>query len=94
MQAAMRKSLPPNQIVLFEFQKEDSKVSITPPHKMSKKQVRKEITHYNRTGGASLIGCCGNTGRSLGKGNLNELNPPFPRLSILKITERYQPTSC
>lgn len=46
MLAAMHKSLSPNgQVVLLEFREEDRKVPIKPLHKMSKKQVMKEMTH-------------------------------------------------
>ena len=44
MLAAMRKSLSPKgEVVLLEFREEDPKVPIKPLHKMSKKQVLKEM---------------------------------------------------
>ena len=45
MLTAMRKSLKPaGRVVLLEFREEDPKVPIKPLHKMSKKQVNKELT--------------------------------------------------
>lgn len=45
MLAAMRKSLAPGGLlVLLEFRAEDPKVPIKPLHKMSKKQINKEMT--------------------------------------------------
>ena len=45
MLAGMRKSLKPNGlIVLVEYREEDPEVPIKPKHKMSKKQVDKELT--------------------------------------------------
>ena len=44
MLAAMRKSLSPEGVVaLVEFREEDPRVPIKPEHKMSKKQVLKEL---------------------------------------------------
>lgn len=44
MLAAMRKSLKPDGLAVFlEYRKEDPKVPIKPLHKMSKKQVNKEL---------------------------------------------------
>ena len=44
MLAAMRKALAPGgQVVLVEFRAEDPKVPIKPLHKMSKKQILKEL---------------------------------------------------
>lgn len=45
MLAAMRKSLKPDGVLVFlEYRKEDRKVPIKPLHKMSKRQVDKELT--------------------------------------------------
>lgn len=45
MLSAMRKSLSPKGVVvMLEFREEDRKVPIRPLHKMSKKQVNKELT--------------------------------------------------
>jgi len=45
MLAAMRKSLKPDGLAVFlEYRKEDRSVPIKPLHKMSKKQVNKELT--------------------------------------------------
>jgi ubiquinone/menaquinone biosynthesis C-methylase UbiE len=45
MLAAMRKSLAPGgRLVLLEFRAEDPNVPIKPLHKMSKKQINKELT--------------------------------------------------
>jgi len=45
MLAAMRKSLKPDGLAVFlEYRKEDPDVPIKPLHKMSKKQVNKELT--------------------------------------------------
>lgn len=45
MLAAMRKSLAPGgQIVLVEYRGEDPEVPIKPEHKMTKEQVKKELT--------------------------------------------------
>jgi ubiquinone/menaquinone biosynthesis C-methylase UbiE len=45
MLAAMRESLAPDgRIVLVEFRAEDPEVPIKPLHKMSKKQIQKELT--------------------------------------------------
>lgn len=45
MLAAMRKALKPNgEIVLVEYREEDPKVPIKPLHKMSKKQILKEMS--------------------------------------------------
>ena len=44
MLASIRKSLNPNGlVVLVEYREEDPKVPIKPLHKMSKKQVNKEL---------------------------------------------------
>jgi ubiquinone/menaquinone biosynthesis C-methylase UbiE len=45
MLIAMKKALKPGgQIVLVEFRAEDESVPIKPEHKMSKKQIMKEMT--------------------------------------------------